>query len=147
MHLLAASVFVVVLRADSVLLLRRSNTGLHDGQFSLPGGKHDGGESLARAAARELFEETGLIVAESTLRFGHLLHCQDSDGTEWMGAFFVADSWSGDPQLMAPHKHDSLEWHSIDSLPLNLALPIRQVLNAINDNLGFSCFGWTKPSS
>ena len=146
MHLIAASVYVVVLSADSVLLLRRSNTGLHDGFFSLPGGKHDGGESLARAAARELFEETGLIVDESTLKFGHLLHSQDADGTEWMGAFFIAESWSGEPRLMEPHKHDALEWHSVDSLPQNLAESIHQVLMALKNNIAFSCFGWKKTS-
>jgi ADP-ribose pyrophosphatase YjhB (NUDIX family) len=50
-YALNASVFVVVRRGDDILLLRRANTGWNDGQWSLPAGGHDGGETLEQAAA------------------------------------------------------------------------------------------------
>jgi mutator protein MutT len=53
----------VVLNGDGhVLLVKRAHEPLK-GEWSLPGGGVEVGETLAVAVARELFEETGLTVA------------------------------------------------------------------------------------
>ncbi len=63
----AASVAVcVVLEQDvrSLLITRRApNLRSHAGQWALPGGRRDAGESAEDAARRELCEETGVQVA------------------------------------------------------------------------------------
>lgn len=46
-------------RDDSVLLIRRGQPPLQ-GAWSLPGGRIEWGERVEAAAARELFEETGI---------------------------------------------------------------------------------------
>jgi 8-oxo-dGTP diphosphatase len=51
----------VVVDAGRVLLVRRGREPLK-GQWSLPGGLLEVGESLAAGVAREVLEETGLIV-------------------------------------------------------------------------------------
>jgi 8-oxo-dGTP diphosphatase len=54
-----AAVGVVCLREGEVLLIRRGRPPKL-GEWSLPGGKVEWGETLAQAALRELFEETGV---------------------------------------------------------------------------------------
>jgi 8-oxo-dGTP pyrophosphatase MutT (NUDIX family) len=53
--------------ADTALLLTRRALGLraHRGQWALPGGRCDEGETPATAALRELHEELGLELAQS----------------------------------------------------------------------------------
>ena len=50
---------VVVWRDDRVLLIRRGKPP-RKGEWSLPGGAQELGETLIEAALREVFEETGL---------------------------------------------------------------------------------------
>lgn len=142
-HALNASVFVVVMRGHEVLLLRRARTGWKDGQWSLPAGGHDGGETLAQAAARELREETGLLVHADDLRLIHLLHCRSGDhGGDWLGAFFLATQWDGEPLIGEPDKHNGMGWYALDALPDNLIDYTRQGLTAGLMGTAFSTFGW-----
>jgi 8-oxo-dGTP pyrophosphatase MutT (NUDIX family) len=61
----ALSAAVYVVRADGkVLLLQRADGGALAGQYFVPGGKVEAGELPIDAAARELFEESGLVVDE-----------------------------------------------------------------------------------
>ena len=56
----------VVLRPDSVLLVRRGRAPAL-GEWSLPGGAQELGETVEATARRELLEETGLSVGTLTL--------------------------------------------------------------------------------
>lgn len=51
----------VLLRGDSVLLIRRAHQPMQ-GQWTLPGGVVEVGETLAEATQREIREETGLSI-------------------------------------------------------------------------------------
>ncbi len=52
-----------------VLLLKRTNTSHSEGQWCLPGGKIDYGETVEHAIAKELREETSLTVTSSRFLF------------------------------------------------------------------------------
>ncbi len=51
----------VIIEGEQVLIVRRGRPPLQ-GEWSLPGGAVDVGETLASAVQREVLEETGLIV-------------------------------------------------------------------------------------
>jgi 8-oxo-dGTP diphosphatase len=57
----------VAVERDHLLMIRRGR-GAAAGQWSIPGGRVEFGETLASAVVREVFEETGLeVVADSYL--------------------------------------------------------------------------------
>jgi 8-oxo-dGTP pyrophosphatase MutT (NUDIX family) len=66
-----ASVALCVVLKDDVpcllLTLRARNLSSHAGQWALPGGRRDPGESAEDAARRELAEETGLQVSDEDI--------------------------------------------------------------------------------
>ena len=57
---------IILLRGDDVLLIRRGRPP-GAGQWSLPGGKQELGETAEAAARRELLEETGLSCGALTM--------------------------------------------------------------------------------
>lgn len=65
-HWPQVGVGVAVWRGDEVLLVKRG-TDPRAGQWSLPGGRQQPGETVRDAAIREVIEETGLTVTPATL--------------------------------------------------------------------------------
>lgn len=140
---MSVSVFVIVRSGEKVLLLRRANTGWKDGFFSLPAGGHDGNETLAAAAVRELKEETSIHAEVSDMKLVHLLHCNTGDsGSEWLGAFFEAEKWSGKPLLVENEKHDQIGWYDICDLPSNTIPYTKQGIELSQQQVAFSAYGW-----
>ena len=77
-------VFVVNERKE-VLLIKRSDNGF----WALPGGAHDLGETPARTAARECFEETGLKVEITSLLGLWSSNCYEYVNYPWKENEFV----------------------------------------------------------
>lgn len=69
----------VVFREGSVLLIERGQPPL-EGYWTLPGGMVEAGERLETAVAREVLEETGLIVRPATVAEIFQRIMQDEDG-------------------------------------------------------------------
>ena len=61
-------VSVVLLPVDDGLLVVRRNIAPQIGQLALPGGYINRGESWQQAGARELLEETGIVIQPEDLR-------------------------------------------------------------------------------
>lgn len=135
------AVYLVLQRAHEVLLIRRANTGYRDGEYSLPAGHHDGGESLRSAMVREAKEEIGIDVHEMDLQLAHVMHRKADDG-ERVDFYFTCDKWLGDVANCEPEKCDELRWTSPQELPENTIPEVRQALRAIANTIPFSTQNW-----
>jgi 8-oxo-dGTP pyrophosphatase MutT (NUDIX family) len=129
----------VFLRSDEgVLLQLRQNTGYMDGMWSAGAAGHiEPGETATRAAAREVAEELGVVIAEQD--FIPICVLQRTDGTddpieqrvEW---FFTAVTWAGEPTIQEPEKCAELRWFALDALPSNMPPHERHTLDWLRDH-------------
>lgn len=140
------AVYIIFRKGDEILLIRRFQTGYHDGEYGLPSGHVDGGEPSEVAAAREALEEVGVTIKPEDLKFVHLMHRQiaanDPDGAERMDLFFEALAWDGDLVNCEPHKCDELRWSTIADLPENTITEVAHVLREVERGSYYSSFNF-----
>lgn len=120
------TVHLFFFRDDQILLLRRFNTGFRDGEYSVPAGHLDGGETVMQAAIREAEEETGVQIVESDITFSTVMHRIEDD--ERVDFFVQVHQWQGEPINAEPEKCDDLRWVDIHALPANTIPYVRQAL-------------------
>jgi 8-oxo-dGTP diphosphatase len=121
---------VLVSDADRGVLLVRQRYGHRF--YGLPGGVIEKGESPARAAERELFEETGLR-AEGLRAAGtrELIYPEDGSwgsGKCYLAHIFTAERVIGTPVPQMPDEIESVDWYPIDDLPTPLTPSATAVL-------------------
>lgn len=138
------AVYLVLMKDEKVLMLQRANTGYHDGEYSLPAGHVDGGESSTDALMREAKEESGIILHKENIRMKHVMHRpSDMDRSEErVDFFFVATQWHGEIINTEPEKCSDLSWFSLQQLPDNTIPYVRQALEYIQKDITYSEFGW-----
>jgi 8-oxo-dGTP diphosphatase len=138
------AVYIIFRDGDKVLLLRRANTGYHDGEYSLPAGHVDGGEPAIQAACREAREEVDVTIQSEDLRLVHTMHrlSQEPELHERIDLFFEAEKWSGELRNVEPEKCDELRWTELSDLPTNVIPEVQQALAAYAVNEPYSSFGF-----
>lgn len=134
------TVHLFFFRDGQVLLIRRFNTGFADGQYSVPAGHLDGGETVIAAAAREAQEEIGVELDAECIHFSHVMHRRDGD--ERVDFFVNVSHWKGEPINAEPEKCDELRWVSVNELPENTIPYIRRALHNHHNGIRFDEFGW-----
>ena len=120
------TVHLFFFREGQILLARRFNTGYADGQYSVPAGHLDGGETVMAAAAREAQEEVGIKLETDAMTFSTVMHRMEEE--ERVDFFVHVHGWQGEPFNAEPDKCDDLRWVDIDQLPANMVLYVRQAL-------------------
>ncbi|HCI05663.1 MAG: Hydrolase, NUDIX family [Parcubacteria group bacterium GW2011_GWC1_45_9] len=107
------AVNVFVFSNKKILLYRR----VKGGEWCLPGGHFEYGESLTEAAHRELQEETGITA--DNLKFLHVIN--DPQGNvHYVHVNFSAENWRGEPILSEPEKFSEWGWFDVNNLPQNM---------------------------
>ena len=134
------TVHLLFFRDNQILLLRRFNTGFEDGNYSVPAGHLDGGETLRMAAAREAFEETGVHIEIENITFATVVHRKSED--ERVDFFVHIKAWDGEPSNVEPEKCDELRWCDLDALPENTIPYVRKAIQNYLDDDPFDEFGW-----
>jgi 8-oxo-dGTP diphosphatase len=134
------AVHLFFLRDDGVLLLRRFNTGWEDGNYSVPAGHVEAGETVTEAAVREAHEEIGVSVKPHQVRVVHVMNRKSDD--ERIDFFLRVENWTGDIVNKEPDKCDDLQWYPVTSLPSNIIPYVRQGLENSQNGILYSEFGW-----
>ena len=121
-------VAVIIHKEGQVLLGQR--LGSHGaGSWQFPGGHLEYGESLAACAAREVTEETGLMVRGiRPVTFTNDIFA--AEGKHYVTLYMLADYVGGTPEVLEPHKCARWDWFRWDALPQPLFLPIENLLRA-----------------
>lgn len=135
------AVYLFLRKGSEILLLRRFNTGFHDGDYSVPAGHLDGDETLSDALFRETGEEIGIKLQSGDTKLVHFMHRKSTDG-ERGDFFFEARVWQGEPRNLEPNKCDDLRWFPIDNLPPNTIPYLSQGIKCYLDKINYSDFGW-----
>lgn len=133
--------YLILLRDEKILLLRRRNTGFRDGEYSFIAGHVEKGESFTSAVIREAREEAGITVGEEDLKTVHVMH-RKSDDSVRMDVFFSTEKWDGEIVNREPEKCSDLSWFPMNSLPENTIPYIRNVINYIREERYYSEEGW-----
>ncbi len=133
--------YLVLLKNNQVLLLRRFNTGYQDGNYSLIAGHLDGRETAKECIAREAKEEAGIIVKSENLKVVHVMHRLSSD-REYIDIYLQSEKWNGEEKNMEPEKHNDLNWFALNNLPSNIIPEVKFALENLGNEINYTDFGW-----
>ncbi|MFF2078354.1 NUDIX domain-containing protein [Kitasatospora sp. NPDC058162] len=147
---LAVSVLLHDHRTDRIATVHYGPRSWHPTPaWTLPGGKVDQNERVDRAAARELLEETGIVVKPADLRLDRVLHA--ARGWDGEGAYvlflFAAERWSGELVNREPDKHLGVVWAPARGLPGPMFPSTAALLDAyLCDGPRFLTLDWPEPT-
>lgn len=134
------AVYLILIKENKVLLLKRANTGYEDGNYSLVAGHMDGNETIKQAMIREAYEEAGIIIDENDIEIAAFLHRKTDP--ERFDFFLKCDKWNGEVTNMEPNKCSELSWYDINNLPENIIPCVKKAIENYQNNIMFDNFGW-----
>lgn len=138
---LIASVYLVLIKDGKTLLSRRFQTGFEDGKYGLVAGHIDGRETLRQALAREVREESGIVLDVANLSLGHTMHrwCGDHERLDF---FFASEQFGGTIENREPEKCDEIAWFPLGALPKNTIDYVRVAIESCVSGVEYAEYGW-----
>lgn len=134
---LYAATYLILIKNEKILLLKRFNTGWQDGNYSLISGHLDGNETVTESMAREAKEESGIIIKPENLKVIHTMHRISKD-REYIDFFLTAIKWQGDPKVLEPEKCSELTWYPLEQLPENIIPHVKKAIENQLNNIAYS---------
>jgi len=125
-----AEVYLVLIREERILLLRRYQTGYEDGNYSLVAGHEE-------AMIREAEEEAGIEIDYENLGVVHVMH-RKIEKKKRIAFFLQPRKWRNEPENREPDKCDDLSWYPLARLPKNIIPYIREALKNIKEGTRYS---------
>lgn len=119
----------IIIKDRKILLSKRKGEGkFGQGTYGTFGGHLEFGESFEDCLKREAMEEMGIeIKVGDFICVSNLI-----DGNHhYVDLVFSVEIVNGDPKIMEPEKHESLEWHDLDKLPENIFCSIEKALKSL----------------
>lgn len=95
------------------------------GEWSLPGGKLDWGESFEDGAVREVKEETGITIRDPQVISVH--NCKN-EHAHFMTVGLLAHEWEGEAKVMEPDEMTEWQWFDLKDLPYPRYFPSFEVI-------------------
>ncbi len=126
------NVFVV---RNGKLLLGKRKSSYHDGEWGVPGGHLEEGESMLACAARELVEETG--IKASKFRLAITDNDPRQDRFHYIHFAFLAEDAEGEAQLAEPHACYEWDWFGLHNLPEPLFIGHRAFIKGFVEGKSF----------
>lgn len=135
-----AAVYLLFVRGGKILMIRRYQTGYADGEYSLPAGHVEDGETITECLIREAKEEVNIRLTSKDIILAHVMHRKSNDIR--MDFFFVTRKRGLTPKNTEPHKADDMRWFPISRLPANTVPYIRAAIRKFEQKTFYSEFGW-----
>jgi 8-oxo-dGTP pyrophosphatase MutT (NUDIX family) len=129
--IMVGSTVIVLDSQNRLLMMKRSDSG----NWGVPGGAMELGETTEETARRELFEETGLEAGEMTLFgvfSGKELYYRYPRGEEVynVSIVYLAQDVHGSIKL-SDGEHYDFQYFSLENLPENVSPPIKPILKKL----------------
>lgn len=95
------------------------------GEWCLPGGKMEWGETFEEGAIREVKEETGISIKNPEVISVH--NCKN-EHAHFMTVGLVAHEWEGEASVMEPDEITEWQWFALEDLPSPRYFPSFEVI-------------------
>ncbi len=123
----------VILERDGKILLgmrhpdpdKADSAFKSSGEWCLPGGKLDFGETLEQGAIREVAEETGIVIKNPQVISIH--NCKN-EHAHFLTAGMITHEWKGEATVMEPDEIIEWKWFPINDLPFPRYFPSFEVI-------------------
>ncbi len=137
-------ILAVILNDNKEVLLEyRKNTEWFPNQYGLIGGKIDDKEYATEAMIREIYEEIGVRVNDTDVKFSHVMHFM-GETRPCLAFFFTIKMWQGEIYNAEKIKHDHLKWFPLDKLPENMIPRHKKRLGLLSKDIAYSEDSWDK---
>lgn len=128
-----AGLGVILIRNGKILLGKRhpdpdkaGSAFRSAGEWSLPGGKLEWGETFEECAIREVKEETGITILDPKIIS---VHNFKNKHAHFMTVGVVAKKWKGEAKVMEPDEMTDWQWFPLKKLPYPRYFPSFGVIN------------------